>query len=229
MMGVFVGFVSGGLTQSFLKTSLFPGDSNPQAWIAVVVGQAVFHATVISAAIWFLRTQRRTWSDGFGINRVIGGRAVGIGVLAGLAFLPAAYGLQWIWASVLKMFGIELPQQRAVELLVNASAAGRIGFFFVAVVSAPVIEEIVFRGALYPFIRDLGWPKTALFGTATLFGLIHFNLSVMVPLTAFGILLGLLYEHTGSLLASIAAHVTFNLAPFVMLLLGVDFGAGQKG
>lgn len=229
LLWIFVAFTLGGLGQSWLKTTLFPGDSDPRAWIALVAGQVLFHTTAIVATFRFLHVQGRTWSDGFGVNTRVAGRAIGIGLLAGLAFLPAAYGLQWVFNSLLTAFGIDLAPQRAVEILMNTSGAGRIGFFVVAVISAPVVEEIVFRGVLYPFIRDLGWPKAALLGTAVLFGLIHANVSVMVPLTAFGILLGLLYEHTGSILASIAAHITFNLAPFVMLFLGVEFGAGKTG
>ena len=61
-----------------------------------------------------------------------------------------------------------------------------------------------------------------LWGTALAFGVIHANRSVFVPLTCFGYLLGLLYRQSGNLLAPIAAHVTFNTAPFVMLALGIQ-------
>ena len=51
--------------------------------------------------------------------------------------------------------------------------------------------------------------------------LAYANLSVLVPLTAFGCLLSLLYQHSGNLLTPIAAHVTFNTAPFVLLALDI--------
>ena len=35
---------------------------------------------------------------------------------------------------------------------------------------------------------------------------------------------GALYVRTGNLLAPITAHLVFNLLPFVLLALGVDFG-----
>ena len=43
---------------------------------------------------------------------------------------------------------------------------------------------MLFRGVAYPFLRDLGWPRAAFWGTAIAFGLIHANRSVLVPLTA---------------------------------------------
>jgi membrane protease YdiL (CAAX protease family) len=50
-----------------------------------------------------------------------------------------------------------------------------------------------------------------------LFGVIHFNLSSLVPLTVLALILIWLYEYTGNLLAPIAAHCVFNGANFVAL------------
>ena len=35
-----------------------------------------------------------------------------------------------------------------------------------AVVLAPVAEEFIFRGVLFPFVKQLGWPKLAWFGVS---------------------------------------------------------------
>jgi membrane protease YdiL (CAAX protease family) len=144
-----------------------------------------------------------------------------MGVLAGLAFLPAAYGLQWAVGTWLKTLGIELPAQTAIGILVEADVWGRTAIFLTAALSAPWIEELLFRGVAFPFLQDLGWPRLALWGTALVFGLIHANRSVMVPLTAFGFLLCLLYRHSGNLLTPVAAHITFNTAPFLLLALDI--------
>lgn len=146
---------------------------------------------------------------------------MGIGVLAGLAFLPAAYGLQWAIGSWLQTMGVELPAQTAIGILTEADTWGRTAIFFTAALGAPWVEEMLFRGVAFPFFQDLGWPRLALWGTALAFGLIHANRSVLVPLTVFGYLLSLLYRNSGNLLTSIAAHVTFNTAPFVLLSLDI--------
>jgi hypothetical protein len=190
-------------------------------WKALVLGQLCFHAIVVAAMVSFMRNQGRTWSEGFGLQVGGSARAVGVGVLAGLAFLPAAYGLQWAIGSWLQTMGVELPAQTAIGILTEADTWGRAAIFFTAALGAPWVEEMLFRGVAFPFFQDLGWPRLALWGTALAFGLIHANLNVLVPLTAFGCLLSLLYQNSGNLLTPIAAHVTFNTAPFVLLALDI--------
>jgi membrane protease YdiL (CAAX protease family) len=180
-----------------------------------------FHAIVVVSMVSFMRNQGRTWSEGFGLQVGGSARAVGMGVLAGLAFLPAAYGLQWAIGSWLQTMGVELPAQTAIGILTEANTWGRAAIFLTAALGAPWVEEMLFRGVAFPFFQDLGWPRLALWGTALAFGLIHANRSVLVPLTVFGCLLSLLYQRSGNLLTPIAAHVTFNTAPFVLLALDI--------
>jgi len=57
----------------------------------------------------------------------------------------------------------------------------------------------------------------ALWGTAGLFALIHFNLLTFLPLMALALVLTYLYERTNNLLAPIAAHSFFNALNFGLL------------
>ena len=91
----------------------------------------------------------------------------------------------------------------------------------VAIGGAALAEEILFRGVLYQSVRDAGFRRAALWGTAILFGAIHANAAAFVPLTLFGALLAWLYERTGTLTAGMAAHAAFNLIGF---LSAVFFG-----
>ena len=218
---VLIGFVLSGLLQSLAMHSNASGQTWMEPWKALVLGQVCFHGVVVAAMMSFMRNQGRTWSEGFGLEVGGSARAVGMGVLAGLAFLPAAYGLQWAIGSWLQTMGVELPAQTAIGILTEADTWGRAAIFLTAALGAPWVEEMLFRGVAFPFLQDLGWPRVALWGTAIAFGLIHANRSVLVPLTAFGCLLSLLNHHSGNLLTPIAAHVTFNTAPFVLLALDI--------
>ena len=71
----------------------------------------------------------------------------------------------------------------------------------------PLVEEVLFRGILYPSVKQLGYPRLALWGTSLFFGLIHSNLMTFVPLTVLSLLLVWLYERTGNLLAPILTHL----------------------
>jgi CAAX protease family protein len=84
-------------------------------------------------------------------------------------------------------------------------------------VLAPVAEEMLFRGILYPAVKQAGFPRLALWGTALLFAAVHQNLVTFVPLTVLALALAWLYERTDNLWAPITAHAMFNAMNFVIL------------
>lgn len=109
------------------------------------------------------------------------------------------------------------------ELNDNFSIALLVSLIISAVVMAPLIEEILFRGILQTsLLRVLhGRRWAALVIAAALFAVVHWwvvpwhNLLVLFVL---GLAWGYLYERTGSLLAPILAHAVFNAANIAILL-----------
>ncbi len=101
--------------------------------------------------------------------------------------------------------------QAAVKLLTDAKSVWTVVYLGVfAVVLAPVAEEFIFRGMLFPFVKQLGFPKLAWFGVSFLFALIHMNAPTFLPLFVFALALTWLYDRTDNLLAPITAHALFN-------------------
>jgi membrane protease YdiL (CAAX protease family) len=80
-----------------------------------------------------------------------------------------------------------------------------------AVVWAPLVEEIVFRGALQRYLRPrLKWWGAVLV-TALIFGLIHpYTPAGLIQVGVSGVLFGFLREWRGSLIAPITAHFLHN-------------------
>ena len=91
-----------------------------------------------------------------------------------------------------------------------------------SVLGAPIAEETLFRGILYAWIRERGYPRIAAVASSVLFGLVHFNMTAFIPLSLFGLSLAWLYRRTGNLASTMVAHAVFNLAPFVAIALGVE-------
>ncbi len=93
---------------------------------------------------------------------------------------------------------------------------------FNALVLASIAEEMLFRGILLPAIsRWTRSPWTAVLLTSAFFGLIHYQyIDTIIPLAAFGLLLGYLYARTGSLTLVILTHAVFNGKTLLWLLLG---------
>jgi membrane protease YdiL (CAAX protease family) len=205
-----------------LLTSL--GRSRNQANDSMVIWRMVvavlsFHGVAL-VLIWrFLHINRISWADAFGfVNHRK--RAVLSGALAMLVFLPVGWGLQMALVNLMKRLHLEPVEQQAVQTLRDATGwiaqAALAGF---AIVLAPLVEEMLFRGLLYPTIKQAGYPRVALWGTSLFFAVIHFNLPSFLPLLLLALLLTLLYEKTNNLLATITAHSLFNSANFALFYL----------
>jgi membrane protease YdiL (CAAX protease family) len=81
---------------------------------------------------------------------------------------------------------------------------------FMAVVAAPFIEEIAFRGILYGWLRKFFsvWGSALMCGL--IFGAAHGHAIKIIPISAVGVLFCFLRERTGSLIAPMVAHGVYN-------------------
>jgi len=193
------------------------GVPSPAAY--VVLSIASFQGAVLLLVHFFLREHGVSWREGFGFDKCAL-RSVALGWLAGTGAVPICWGLQTASGLVLKVFDITLPEQEAVHLLRSShDILPRLIIGFAAIVIAPIAEEVLFRGILYPAIKNAGYPRAALWVSALLFAAIHMNFATFLPLAALAIGLIWLYEKTDNLLAPIAAHSLFNAANFAMLFL----------
>lgn len=86
-------------------------------------------------------------------------------------------------------------------------------------VLAPFLEEILMRGFLLGGLSVKYGKLTALFISAFLFALLHFNMVQTLSSFICGILLGMLHLHTGSILCCILAHMGYNLISYVTMIL----------
>lgn len=121
--------------------------------------------------------------------------------------------MRWI-----ESLGVESTQD-TVKLLQTSKDPLLLGLMaFAAVIAAPLCEEIVFRGYLYPAARRFAGPWVAGVFTALVFASAHASLAALLPLFIFGLVLVFVYEKTGSLWAPVAIHLCFNGATVVVQL-----------
>lgn len=91
-----------------------------------------------------------------------------------------------------------------------------------SIIAAPLGEEALVRGFIYPTMRKhLSAPFTIAL-TACLFALLHGNLVQIVLTLPLGIVLGYLYEQTHDLRVCIGAHMLFNLMTVMLPSLTVS-------
>ncbi|HEY3861271.1 MAG TPA: type II CAAX endopeptidase family protein [Verrucomicrobiae bacterium] len=191
--------------------------------------QSDFWQIVISASFlefpalawigWFLRRCHIGWKDAFGLHRKPF-TALGFGILLGILFVPVAWELQNVSDQLMKLAHMESQEQPMVQQLQQPGMTALETAFMgmLALALAPAVEELFFRGILYPAIRRTGHPAAAFWVTSILFALAHWNAATFVPLLVFSALLIYLYECMGNLLAPIAAHSLFNATNFFVLI-----------
>lgn len=87
-------------------------------------------------------------------------------------------------------------------------------------IAAPIVEEIFYRGLLQrSLIRRVGVPWGIAIASV-LFGAAHLQLLQFPALTLVGVLFGVLAHQAGRLGPAIIAHVVFNMAAVIALLVG---------
>jgi len=124
-----------------------------------------------------------------------------------LKWSAAAIGAYLLFAIVYAgIFGV--PEQ---EDIAEGFGALPVQILLIAI-AAPVSEELCFRGMLFGGLRNRypRWIAAAI--AALVFGALHAltGISAVPPLIAFGFILCLLYEKTGSILPGILLHMLNN-------------------
>jgi len=185
-----------------------------------VISNMSFQGAGLILTHFFLRRHEMTWVEFLGLRKPRLGHAIGFALLTAVLILPGAHLLSQICASLLQAIQKTPEIQPTIQVLqISVSLGQRIVFALAALVLAPIFEEILFRGILYRFIKQLGYPRVAVIGSSLFFGLIHWNLMTLVPLSFVAVVLALLYDKTDNLLAPIVTHSLFNTVNFVYFLV----------
>lgn len=100
---------------------------------------------------------------------------------------------------------------------------------FLAVVFAPIVEEIVFRGIIYRTLRYLKFKWFAVFVSTFLFGMIHIMNALfmgnfedtwfILVYMAIGFFMIRIYEHSGDIISPILLHMGYNAIAVLTLYL----------
>jgi membrane protease YdiL (CAAX protease family) len=154
----------------------------------------------------------------------------------------AAIGWGWDWARGLRLLsciglGIVLfgvgsviarvvgsEQHTQLEQIINSSLAARYAISFLAVFTAPLVEELIYRGVLYAPLERLAGAPGAVTIVLALFTIIHVpqywpNVGVIAAVALLSIVLTLVRAYSGRLLPCIVIHLVFNGIQAMILIL----------
>jgi membrane protease YdiL (CAAX protease family) len=112
-----------------------------------------------------------------------------------------------------------------LDLLIESSMYTRVATAFVAVATAPLVEEIVYRGLLYRTLEKAAGMGVAIALVSLLFAGVHVfqyrnNIAVIIVITLLSITLTVSRAVTGKLLPAFIIHLVFNGIQSVLIVLG---------
>jgi uncharacterized protein len=153
-----------------------------------------------------------------------------IGLAVGVGTVVLTYVINAVF--VLSFGDGDAVEQELLDIALQGGAATVLAILL-AVVIAPVTEEIVFRGVLFRALTGtVGmWPAAVL--SSAVFAVIHFEVLFSQPLAlvglfTVGLLLAIAYHRTGSLLVPIIGHAVFNAVSVGLALLVSRLGLASS-
>lgn len=147
------------------------------------------------------------------------GRAIGM--------FPAMYGAAMLMQILTLVLAAVFSGTRAADSfnatqgLLSDDFPAAVVRFIQAVIFAPILEELWFRGLVLESLRPYG-NGFAIFVSAILFGVTHANLAQFFYATAIGLFLAYIAIHTGSLVVPMILHAMMNGIASITSLLITD-------
>ena len=149
-----------------------------------------------------------------------------------IAFKPLLQSTALVFTSMLALNILVqwLPLENVLENQFEGLTHTFLGALTISLL-APVLEEVMFRGAIQGYLtRKLGNPWLAMAIAALVFGVYHMNPVQVVYASMFGFILGWMYYRTGSLMSVIVGHVLNNsIATLTMLMFGTATESEMMG
>jgi len=166
----------------------------------------------------FWKTVGFEWPESVG--PVIG---TAVCLLVSVALLLVGVLVTWLWGG----------NKTQLDLLVESSIPARLATAFVAVFTAPLVEELIYRGVLYSAVERALGRAVAIGAVALLFAGVHVyqysnNLSVITVITVLSFTLTLMRAYSGKLLPSFVVHLIFNGVQSIIIALSPFFGWGNS-
>jgi membrane protease YdiL (CAAX protease family) len=148
--------------------------------------------------------------------------------LAGLLVMGILLAIAVVVASSLFPSSNEPPLEKILKVRLAAILFAGLGVFI-----APFVEELAFRGFLYPVLERRWGRAFAVISTALLFSGVHLSQlwgswPAILLITAVGFTLSLVRARTDALLPSFVVHLTYNSTICAMFLIGFLFQADPK-
>lgn len=221
--------VSGAIGYGLLNllSSFRKEDSLPEALFAATAGGIMQLGFIL--LFWRWRAFSRDTVHGrINARKMSLPRAGGFAFLFILASYPLVFVGGLLWTGLLQWMqnaGMPVDLSLQPQLSLFSGARGSLDFILlglVAVVGAPIAEELIFRAGIYRFLLGRLPRLLAVPASAFLFACLHLHLQSFLPLMVLGGLLCVAYELSGNIRVPILMHAIFNFNTLVLVWLAPE-------
>lgn len=141
--------------------------------------------------------------------------------------------MAWCSEQVALLLGFEPPPQDLVRLFTNPNVSWQVKakYAAIAVLAAPVLEELVFRMGLFRFCVWCGcnaharaedgkpaFPFVSALVSGAVFAAVHLHAATFLPLWFLGVAFAWLYWKSGTVFSSVLCHFLFNATNLALCL-----------
>jgi membrane protease YdiL (CAAX protease family) len=173
---------------------------------------AVYYLVLLAFVWWLAARRSRPIAEAVGLRRFDWPRTL----LAVAGYLVAVWATIIAYAMLLRLAEVRINGSGTdVTTFFGLSTMGILVTILIAGVFGPFVEEVVFRGVVYSGLADIMPGGVAVFASASLFALLHFNAYLTLPAFIVGVGLALIYKRRGSLWASVMLHAAYNVSLIV--------------
>ena len=199
-----------------LEQDLMHQGLSPHVYQLILSSLVAYVAAVVALALFIVRPYHASWAT-------LGYRSV---PALRLAIPLLAYPVTVFVAGDVEAAVVQFalhghfvnPQAQQIAGGVTRTAANTVGLLLLVAVLAPLVEETVFRGVLYQWLRK-SLPVWAAAGiSAAIFAAAHAIPTIFPWLFITGLALALVFEYCGTLYCSMLLHAIINGVNVAMLI-----------
>lgn len=181
----------------------------------MIIANELLFIAIVLLVMAYLRLRGFMLDALAGFSKITLKRALSTGFILLLAAWPLIAVAELITQ---KVFGGGSSKQEIVDFFNSSRTIGeRVTIIILAVVAAPIFEELIFRFFIYGALRRYFGITAGLILNSFVFAAAHGHLPSALPLFVLASCFTLAYEWSGSLLVSMSMHALFNASQLIFL------------
>lgn len=189
--------------------------------LSLILHTLVFDVIGIVLVAALLKSCNTTWRESFGFSAAGLRGSIVTGLYSYLALVPVVAVGQLLCYFIFFSLDYDLSPQPVVELLFDKTQPPVIRYYLItlAVIIAPVVEEVLFRGIALPALAKHFGPAASIIIVSLFFAAVHFHTESIIALSLLSVAFCVAYICTGTLAVPIVMHSLYNTVAVGTVLL----------